>query len=158
MNFTVRGVELELDLACQRHGSKHFVGIRRDVAQVVPVQNGSAGQLRIVEPGRERHIRRIVEREIGIRLDANPSAGVAAFAQFVIHQPRVTPHGNPLARGVEIRLGRDCILEIAQVVPDVGQQLDERDAEVGKDLEIALSGSSSEGPASSRFSARPKMR
>ena len=69
--------------------------------------------------------------EIGIRLDANPGAGVAAFVQFVIHQPRVTPHGNPLARRVEIRFGRDGVLEIAQVVADVSKQFDERDAEVG---------------------------
>ena len=39
-------------------------------------------------------------------------------------------HGDPLARGVEVGLGRDGILVVAEVVADVGEQLDERDADV----------------------------
>ena len=80
--------------------------------------------------GDERCIR-CVECKIGISLDANPGARVAAFVQLVVHKPRVTPHGDPLPRRVEIRFGRDRVLKVAQIVAGVSEQFDKRDAEVG---------------------------
>ena len=44
----------------------------------------------------------------------------------------MSPHRDTLARGSKIGLGRHRILVVAQVIAGVSQQLDERDAQVGR--------------------------
>ena len=83
---------------------------------------------------------------------AHPRPGVAALVQRVVDQPRVTAHGDALPRRVEIGLGRDRVLVVAQVVADVGEQLDERDAEV-RDVALAAS-PASRSARRSRISCR----
>ena len=66
-----------------------------------------------------------------VDLDDDERARVAPFVEDVVDEPRVTPHRLPQARGVEVRLGRDRVLVVAQLVADVREQLDQRDPEVG---------------------------
>ena len=49
----------------------------------------------------------------------------------VIDQPRVPADGDAPPRGAEIRFRADRVLLIAQLIADVGQQLDQRDAQIG---------------------------
>ena len=62
----------------------------------------------------------------------HPDARVAAFVHRVVEQPRVAAHRHAPARGAEIGLGRDGVLLVAEVVAGIGEQLDERDAEIGR--------------------------
>ena len=48
----------------------------------------------------------------------------------IVDQPRVAAHRDALAGGAQVRLGGDGVLVVAEVVADVGQQLDQGDAEV----------------------------
>ena len=64
-------------------------------------------------------------------LDDDERARVAPFVEDVVDEPCVTPHRLPQARGVEVRLGRDRVLVVAQLVADVREQLDQRDPEIG---------------------------
>ena len=40
-------------------------------------------------------------------------------------------HGDALLRGLQVGFVGDRILEVAQIVADIGEQLDQRDPEVG---------------------------
>ena len=62
----------------------------------------------------------------------HPGARVAAVVHEVVDQPGVPPRRVRSARGAEVRLGGDRVLPVAQLVADVGEQLDQRDAEVGR--------------------------
>ena len=48
----------------------------------------------------------------------------------VIHQPRVAAHRDALARRVQVGFGRNRVLIIAEIIANISQHLDERDAEV----------------------------
>ena len=65
------------------------------------------------------------------RLQRHERAGVAAVVHRVVDQPHMAAHGHPAARGVEVRLGGHRVLLVADLVGGVGEQFDERDAEVG---------------------------
>ena len=60
--------------------------------------------------------------------ELDPGAGVAAVVHGVVDQPGVAADRDAAARGAEVGLGGDRVLLVAQVVADVGQQLDQRDA------------------------------
>ena len=59
-------------------------------------------------------------------------ARVAAFVHEVVDQPRVAAHRDALAGGGEVGLVGDRVLPVGEVVGGVGQQLDQRDAEIGR--------------------------
>ena len=61
----------------------------------------------------------------------HPGARVAAVVQRVVDQPRMAPHRHALVRGGEIGLVGDRVLAVRQVVGRIGQQLDQRHADVG---------------------------
>ncbi len=64
--------------------------------------------------------------------EVHEGPGVAAVVHPVVDQPRVLLRRDPLAGGVEVGLVGHRVLEVAEVVALVGQQLEERDAEVGR--------------------------
>ena len=49
----------------------------------------------------------------------------------VVDQPRVAADRDPLARRVEIGLGRDRVLVVAELIADIGQKLDQHDPDIG---------------------------
>ncbi len=59
-------------------------------------------------------------------LERDPDARARAVVHRVVDQPRVPAHGGAPARRAEVRLGRDRVLEVAERVGRVGEQLDER--------------------------------
>ena len=61
------------------------------------------------------------ENGVRVRFQLNPCARVAAIVHSIIHHPRVAAHGDAAAGGTEIRLGRNRVLLIRQMVPDVRQ-------------------------------------
>ena len=63
---------------------------------------------------------------------------------------------TPPPGGAEVGLGRDRVLEVAEVVGDVGEQLDERDADVGRRCARCQSGI--ERPPAGRASAAGSSR
>ena len=65
--------------------------------------------------------------------DLHPRAGVAAVVHAVVDEPGVAAQRDPAAGGVEVGLGGDRVLPVGELVGDVGQQLDERHADVGGD-------------------------
>ena len=64
-------------------------------------------------------------------LEKEPGPRVATFVQNVIDQARVTPDGDAFARRIEICLGRDRVLIIAEIIAGIGEHFDECDAEIG---------------------------
>ena len=70
-------------------------------------------------------------------------AGVAAVVHWVIDQTRVAAHGDPPARRAEVSFGRDGVLLITQVVADVGERLDQRNAEIRRIALLSNAGISS---------------
>ncbi len=62
---------------------------------------------------------------------ADPGAGVAALVHLVVDQARVAAYRDALAGRLEVGLGGDGVLVVAEVIADVGEDLDEGDAEVG---------------------------
>ena len=64
--------------------------------------------------------------------DLDPRPGVAAVVHRVVDETGVAPDRDPPARGAEVRLGRDGVLAVGEVVADVRHQLDERDPDVGR--------------------------
>ena len=65
-------------------------------------------------------------------LERDPRARVAPVVQPVVDQAGVAADRDPAARGVEVGLGRDGVLVVAEAVADVGEQLDQRDLRVGR--------------------------
>ncbi len=63
--------------------------------------------------------------------ETHPGASVASLVQVVVDEPRMSSHRHPLARGLEVGLGCDCVLIIREPVPDIGEQFDECDADIG---------------------------
>ena len=63
-------------------------------------------------------------------LELQPGTRVAAVVHRVVDQQRMAPQRDAAPRRVQIRLGRDRVLLVAELVADVGQQLDQRDAVV----------------------------
>ena len=60
-----------------------------------------------------------------------PCPRVAAIVQKIIYQPRVTTDGDTAARRPQIRLGRDCVLLVAQMISGISEEFYERDTEIG---------------------------
>src|SRR5713226_313078 len=58
-------------------------------------------------------------------LDVNPCARVAAFTDLIVDEFGVTAHRDATAGGAEVRLCADGVLLVAEVVCQVGHQLDE---------------------------------
>ena len=87
----------------------------------------------LAHPGARRGEADLAEREGDRRrhVQAHPRPGVAAFVQAIAGQPGVPVNRNPVAGGLQVGLGRHGVLVVAQVVADVGQQLDQRDPDVG---------------------------
>ena len=108
----------------RRHGLEHLVRRRRHVVEVVRPQRHAcvAGRRR----RRDEVIRARLQLELGADGDDNPGARVAALVHAVVDEPRVPAHRDAPPRGVEVGLGADGVLVVAQVVADVGEQLDER--------------------------------
>ena len=63
--------------------------------------------------------------------DLDPRPGAAAVVHRVVDQTGVALDRDPPARGAQVRLGRDGVLAIGEVVADIRQQLDQRDPDVG---------------------------
>ena len=85
---------------------------------------GDLGQ----EPGVGANQRdRIAARHQNLR----PDAGVGAVVHGVVDEPRVPAHRDAAPRGAEIGLGGDGVLGVGKPVADVGQHLDQGDAQVG---------------------------
>ena len=80
--------------------------------------------------GAEREV--AADHGVGADRELEPRARVAAVVHRVVDQRGVAAERRPPARGAEVALGRHRVLPVAQVVADVGQELDERDPEVGR--------------------------
>src|SRR5262249_23041583 len=68
--------------------------------------------------------------QIGRRIDEDPCASIAPLVHMVVNQERVTAHRNTLPSGIQVSLGRDSILVVAEVVGDVCQHLNKGDANI----------------------------
>ena len=66
-----------------------------------------------------------------VTVDADQSPGVAALADLVVDQLGVPAQRDPAARRADVRLGADRVLLVAQVIRGVGEDLDQRDPQVG---------------------------
>jgi hypothetical protein len=66
------------------------------------------------------------------RLEDDPGTGIAARVDVVVEEPRVPPQRDAATCGVEVGLGGDGVLLVAQPVGRVGEQLDERDVGIGR--------------------------
>jgi hypothetical protein len=71
------------------------------------------------------------QRQPGAHPELEERPRAAALVHAVVEQPRVAPHRDPPPGGAQVRLGGDRVLEVAQPVGRVGQQLHQRDLEVG---------------------------
>jgi hypothetical protein len=95
---------------------------------------GTAGRHARAEAGHlgeERQAVR-VQDHVGVDRELQPRARVAAVVHRIVHEQRVPARGDPPPAGPQVRLRRDRVLAVAQVVADVGEQLDQRDADVGR--------------------------
>src|SRR3712207_7310395 len=54
---------------------------------------------------------------------------VAAFVHLIINEARVPPDGDALARRIQISFCGNSILIVAEVIADIGQRLDQCDAD-----------------------------
>ena len=68
-----------------------------------------------------------VRAATGGDVDRDPRPGVAAVVHEVVEEPGVASDRDAPTAGPEVRLGRDRVLEVAELVTDVRQQLDEGD-------------------------------
>ncbi len=131
-DLVVLGVERGVDERLERLGALAGKGLRalggaehragRDPRQEHRRDPGRGVDARQEDAGRGR----VVPED-----DLDPRAGVAAVVHGVVNKARVTPDRDASAGRAEIGLGRDRVLTVGQVIADVRQELDERDAEVG---------------------------
>ncbi len=132
------GVERELvvgrvELLEGLPGREHRVGPRQ--------QRGVAGDRGSLpgEPGRHlgaggqgRRAGRQDLADVRADLDLDPRSRAGAVADPVVHQTGVPADRDPASRGAEVGLGGDRVLVVGELVTEVGEQLDQRDPEVGR--------------------------
>ena len=82
------------------------------------------------QPGDEHDIRRVEFIPRG-GIDVQERPRVAALVQPVIDQPGMPPHRDPLPGCAEVGFGGDGVLLIAEMVADIGKQLDQHHADIG---------------------------
>ena len=70
------------------------------------------------------------KRYVRLHLDAQPGPSIAALVDLVVNQAGVSPDRRTKSGGTQIGFGGDRVLAVAEVVADVGQRLDERNANV----------------------------
>jgi len=83
--------------------------------------------------GGERDLVR-VNGAVVIGLDGDPGARVVALVQRAPDEPRVTAHRRAPPGRADVRLRRDGVLVIAQVISEVREQLHERETQIGRVL------------------------
>ncbi|THD35873.1 MAG: hypothetical protein E7773_07950 [Sphingomonas sp.] len=96
-------------------------------------RRGVAGDAWRVDRGdlcRERGARRD-DDAVPRGLEVHPRPRVAAFVERVVEQPRMPSHRHSPPRGLEIGLGRDRVLIIAQIIGDIGEHFDQSDVDIG---------------------------
>ncbi len=89
--------------------------------------NGLEDLLACPEPERARR-----QSDPGAGGQAHERPRGTAIVHRVVDEPGVTAHRGPQPGGVEVGLGADRVLPVAQLVPGVGEQLDQGDHEVGR--------------------------
>jgi hypothetical protein len=62
----------------------------------------------------------------------DPGAGVAAFVEQIVDEPRMAADRGALPRRLQIGFGGDRVLIVAEIVADISEELDQRHAEVGR--------------------------
>ena len=102
----------------------------RAALQRQPVDRAAGGE-RSVGSGAGEHEVGEIEVDVAVGFQRDPGACVAPFVKPIVHQPRVSPHRDAPARGSEIGLGRDRVELVAELIGFVGQQLDQREFQVG---------------------------
>ena len=114
-------------------GFEHRVGRGRRQLLQIPGQEDVVGwharAERHVDAGEDPGAGRHPAGRGHVELD--DGAGAGAVVHVVVDQAGVAPDRDPLPGGLQVGLGGDRVLEVAELVADVGQQFDEGDAEVG---------------------------
>ena len=108
----------------RRAGSErvaHVLAVRLEPHRELPARASASGVPLAGSDGRPATVRHCTQARA-----LQPSCSA------VVDQPRMAPHRDALARGREVGLVGDRVLAVGQVVGGVGQQLDQRDAEVGR--------------------------
>ncbi len=81
--------------------------------------------------GAKEDLADVVHREVFVRHETDPGPGIAPFMHAVVDKAHMASYRDALPGGPQVRLGRDGILEITEVVADVGEDLHQGDAQVG---------------------------
>ena len=90
------------------------------------------GQRRVGAGPRHQRLRAQLERALPRRdLEREPGAGLVAFVQVVVHQPRMPCQRDALARGREVGLAHHPVLEVAELVGGGREQVDQHLVMVG---------------------------
>ncbi len=107
---------VEGDLVVRRHQRQGGERLEhhRAVSPFAGQHGGMGGEGRAVRP------------RAGAHREGHPGAGVRPVVEEVVDQPGVAAHRHPLARRAEVGLGGGGVLVVAELIPHVGQQLDQR--------------------------------
>jgi hypothetical protein len=89
-------------------------------------------QQRAVQPGRAVAGGEHPAVGRGSDLEGHPGARVAALVHRIVQKTRMPAHRHALARRAQVGLGRDCVLEVGDLVGAEGQCLGQRDHQVGR--------------------------
>ena len=106
---------------------EHFIVPKRNFAEIIRVHDGTE----LAPVAAEKiYVFQYAERLIVISLNIDPGARIASFMHAVINQPDMPAHGGAPARRIKVGLGRNCILIVTEMVSDIRQQFDQRDAQI----------------------------
>ena len=119
--------QLDRDAAIAHQRLEDVIARRRNPFQLRRPRDVVIGPPR--ERGREGDRAR-VECVVVIGRDRHPGAGIRSLMHPVADQAGVAAHGDAEAGGAQVGLGGDGILVVAEPVADVGEQLEEHDADV----------------------------
>ena len=144
LDAIVRAVQGEIRHRLEHLRARVQRGLQVGVGDVGPLETvGHADEGRVRGEGqalrqagrrggrvRERILARAGRRITLADLDVHERARVRPFARRVVEEPRVAAQRRPMPRGPQIRLVRDGVLKVAELVGRVRQKLDDGDADV----------------------------
>src|SRR5688572_27231503 len=108
---------METDLRLPGKRLEHLIAPRRETVEILPGEHPIGKLLNVPAAGDECDLYRR-KIEVGVGVDRNPGARVAAFMEAVVDKARVAPNGNPPPCSIQVGLGADRILEIAEVIAE----------------------------------------
>ncbi len=109
-------------------GKRGFLRIGSRRKDRVPPANSGQQPSRPLRPSRRQcHV-----VAAGSQLDLYPHTRVTSLERQIVHQAGVSPDGQAATGRSEIGLRGHGVLLVTQVIRDIGQELDERNAEVSR--------------------------